>query len=559
MMPPIPRFLESQDLKSGWSFWAGFVLLACAVRGWGQVAAGANVNPQTISKKSCTVNRSSPDAAETALNRGDFKQAEPLLRGELAKDTHNDEVHEALVRDLIELNRVTDAAKEADGWAATEPANAMAWVAVGEARLREGNPREAFTSFQKAGRLDLCNARVYYGLSVVDGMAGLHATAKQMIEQAYALHPSDDEIHAAWIETRPRKERLEKWADYAEHSDQISDENREKLKKNLEKQSLYRPSDCKAAPSSPREATVPMAAVMDGPTRFIGWGLDVQFNGKRRRLQIDTGASGITISRGAAMFLGLQREDTARISGIGDHGPVKSSIAKVASIKIGGVEFTNCPVEIIEKWSALDSDGLIGADVFRESQVTLDFPKHQLRIAPLPDRPGEKQPRPALASEGDEEEDPPQDAYVAPEMAKWQRIWRTGHDLLMPGGIVETKHASERNAWTEVTFLLDTGSESNLISPSAAAKVTKVSHGSWIGVAGISGEVNKVYEAGKFTLTFANLRLDSPSMTAIDLTDISHGSGMEIAGLIGAPALFQIVLHIDYRDNLVWCEYEPPK
>lgn len=34
---------------------------------------------------------------------------------------------------------------------------------------------------------------------------------------------------------------------------------------------------------------------------------------------------------------------------------------------------------------------------------------------------------------------------------------------------------------------------------------------------------------------------------------------MEISGLIGAPALFQLVLHIDYRDNLVWCEYTPPK
>jgi len=29
--------------------------------------------------------------------------------------------------------------------------------------------------------------------------------------------------------------------------------------------------------------------------------------------------------------------------------------------------------------------------------------------------------------------------------------------------------------------------------------------------------------------------------------------------LIGAPALFQVVLHIDYRDNLVWCEYEAKK
>jgi hypothetical protein len=78
-------------------------------------------------------------------------------------------------------------------------------------------------------------------------------------------------------------------------------------------------------------------------------------------------------------------------------------------------------------------------------------------------------------------------------------------------------------------------------------------------ISGISGKVEKVYDSGRFTLTFAGLRLDSPSMTAIDMTKTSHDSGVEVSGLIGAPALFQLVLHIDYRDNLVWCEYTPPK
>lgn len=32
-------------------------------------------------------------------------------------------------------------------------------------------------------------------------------------------------------------------------------------------------------------------------------------------------------------------------------------------------------------------------------------------------------------------------------------------------------------------------------------------------------------------------------------------SVLDSEGLIGAPALFQVVLHIDYRDNPVWFEY----
>ena len=52
-------------------------------------------------------------------------------------------------------------------------------------------------------------------------------------------------------------------------------------------------------------------------------------------------------------------------------------------------------MEILEKWNVLDSVGLIGGDVFDESQVTLDFPRHELRLALLPAWPGEKRRRAA--------------------------------------------------------------------------------------------------------------------------------------------------------------------
>jgi predicted aspartyl protease len=305
-----------------------------------------------------------------------------------------------------------------------------------------------------------------------------------------------------------------------------------------------------------------MAPITGGPYRFLAWGLDVQFNGKRRLLQIDTGASGITISRAAAIFLGIKREDATLTQGIGDKGKVKTSVTHVASIKIGGMEYTNCAVEILEKWSVLESDGLIGGDVFRDSLLTLDFPKHQLRVAPLPERPGEKNTgRTTLDTEGEDEVVEAHDPYIAPEMAKWARVYRSGHEheLLMPTGIVDTKRANDESAWKDKLFLLDTGSESNLISPAAAKEVTKVSRDWDRGIRGISGEVDKVFVAGKFTLTFAGLRLDSPQMTAIDMTSISHDDGVEVSGMIGAPALFRVVMHIDYRDNLVWCEYTAKK
>ena len=539
--------------------WAG---LGVGVVAHAQQAPAAAAPAQAVApaKKTCTINSVPPNPAETALNKGDYAPAEKLFRDLLAKSADDAAAHEGLVRALIGQDKVDAAAKDAEAWAAAAPDNSLALTALGDVRLRQGDPRGAFSQFQKAVQADLCNARAFYGLAVVDRLAGLHASAKRLIEQAYLLHPTDDDINVAWIETRQRKERLEKLTDYAAHSDQISEENRAKMKTSLEKATQTHTSDCKMAATSPREATVPMVAVTDGPTRFLGWGLDVRFNGKARRLQIDTGASGITISRAAAMFLGIRREDTTKTGGIGDKKEVKTSITHVASIKIGGIEFTDCPVEILEKWSVLDSDGLIGADVFDASQVALDFPKHELRVAPLPERPGEKKPDAAkLEAAGDDQEVEAHDPYIAPEMAKWLRIYRSGWNLLMPTGIVETKRMKDESAWKDKLFILDTGSETNLISPAAAREVTKVSRDDSVGISGIQGAVDKVYEAGKFTLAFANLRLDSPSMTSIDTTKLSHDDGVEVSGLIGAPALFQVVLHIDYRDNLVWCEYTKAK
>lgn len=536
--------------------------IGIGIAGHAQPAPGAAAPAQAAApvKKSCTVNRSGPNPAETALNKGDYGPAEKLFRDLLAKSADNVDAHEGLIRALIGQDKVDAAAKDAEAWATIAPDSSMALTALAEVRLRQGDPRGAYSQFQKAVRADLCNARAYYGFAQVDGLAGLHASSKRMIEQAYMLHPTDDDIDMAWIETRQRSERLAKLTDYAQHSDQVTEETRSKLKASLEKASQTHASDCRMAATSPREASVPMVAVMDGPTRFVGWGLDVQFNGKRRRLQIDTGASGITISRAAAMFLGIQREDTTQIGGIGDKDKVKTSITHVASVKIGGIELSNCAVGVLEKWSVLDSDGLIGGDVFAASQLTLDFPKHELRVAPLPLRPGKTEAdRAKREAAGDDVVYEPHDPYIAPEMAKWERVYRSGHDLLMPTGIVDTKRIKDESAWKDKLFLLDTGSQSMLISPAAAKEVTKVSRDDSVGISGLQGAVDKVYGAGKFTLSFANLRLDSPSMTSIDTTRISHDDGVEVSGLIGAPALFQVVMHIDYRDNLVWCEYTPKK
>jgi predicted aspartyl protease len=515
--------------------------------------AAAAAEQATPVRVACTVNQAAPNAAETALNKQDYKTAESSFREMLAKKADDEAAHEGLIRALMKAGKVDDAAKDAEAWATAAPESSMAMTALGEVRYREGNPREGFVLFQKAVHFDLCNARAHYGEANVDDLAGYDASGKREIEQAHTLHPTDDEIGGSWTSTRPREQRLKMWADYAEHSDQVSDEQRKNLKAWLGVESQSHASDCRATAASPREATVPIARLMDGPLSFVGYGLDVRFNGQHWRMQLDTGADGILISREVADSLHLQAEGGEAEGGIGNEGTVKGSFAHVASVKVGGLEFTNCMVHILDKKTVVGTDGLIGGDFFARSLLTLDFPKEQMRVAPLPERPGEK------AGADAEDDDVARDPYIAPEMSKWRWVYRSGHELLMPTGIVETKRMKDESAWKEKLFILDTGSSTNSISPAAARDVTKVARDESMRIQGISGDVKKVYEAGQFTLSFAGLRLDALSMTSFDTVSISHDDGVEVSGFIGAPALFQTVMHIDYRDNLVLFEYTPKK
>ena len=169
------------------------------------------------------------------------------------------------------------------------------------------------------------------------------------------------------------------------------------------------------------------------------------------------------------------------------------------------------------------------------------------------------------------------DPYVAPEMAKWQPVYRSGRDFLMPAGLLEIKQANDKDAWKEKLFLLDTGAEANLLSRAAATEGTllhwqptlplvgrvemntRIVRDDSMSVRGLDPNVGMVYAAGQFSLAFAGLRQDSPSFMPVYMTNISHDDGVEVSGLIGAPALSRVVLHIDYRDNLVRCEYKAKK
>jgi hypothetical protein len=177
-----------------------------------------------------------------------------------------------------------------------------------------------------------------------------------------------------------------------------------------------------------------------------GYGLAVALNGRSNVLLLDTGASGIVIGRGFAEQAGIANLIRTRIGGIGGHGWTEGSVGVADSIKIGGMEFQNCP---------------IGADVFEKFLIDIDFPHEKLKLSELPKRPGEAEKQLGLTNaEGSEQpdENAAQARYIAPEMQSFTRIFRFDRDLLVPTSIGDVPPK---------LFLLDTGAAKNSISPSA--------------------------------------------------------------------------------------------
>ncbi len=521
-------------------------------------SASAQTTPAPAPQhKSCVPRTAPPSDAEAALARKEYETALDLYQ-KLAV-TAPDESRAGIIRTLIEEDRPEEARLRAEDWVKEQPKNAAALEALGEALFRQADFQASSQRNQQAHALDLCNARAFLMTAALEELTGNFKSSRTHIDFAHRLAPQDVEIRHAWINTLSRKRRQEERELLLKDERLMNAEDRERLRQSLAQANASHKDDCSVV--RPVEtAKVPMQPILNGTYATGELGLDVAFNGRRRRLEIDTGASGLVLSRSAASGLGLVREQKIASEGVGDKGEVATSTAHVASVKIGNLEFRNCEVEILEKGSALDIDGLIGGDIFRKFLLTLDFPKRELRLDPLPRRPDEAgKPaseglQTAAASRdpgvegGEDEPDEVHDRYIAPEMKDWTQMYRYGHELLLPVRIGESRSR---------LFLVDTGAASMLISPDAAREVTKVKNNYDDHIVGISGEVKKVYETGKFRIEFGHLYQKVDSMTSIDTTRLSHQTGVEVSGFLGAPILFRLTLHIDYRDNLIQFDYDP--
>ena len=498
----------------------------------------------------CRVITTPASPGDNQLAASDYKAAETTFRAVLAKEPASEEARLGLVRALMGEDRVQEAQTESAAMLHDKPKSSVAEIAASEAAYRAGALEDALAHAQAGVRDDPCEARGYAADAAVLDLTGYYATATRFLDQAHRLRPNDEVIRRDWLQTLPRKEREAELSRYLDGPHALSDDDTHGYGNELAHLKARRPGECRVR-SKAESASLPLQLVYGDHSYPIAFGLDVLFNNTKRRMQIDTGASGIVLTQSAARALKLEPEYAFKTGGVGDDGMLDSYLAHVHSIRIGDVEVADCMVEVVNK-SKLDVDGLIGMDVFNRWLVTLNYAEAQVRLDPLPRRPGAPTPTPAdakAALDDTGDDDTPRDRYIAPEMKDWGRVLRIGHEILLP--------AFYRKEGSRTHYLImDTGADVTSLSSSMAREGGKL-HGSAMQFVGLSGKVKKVYEIDPTSLVVANLILPTSGYYAYDMTGLSHNSGFELSGLLGLPTLQRLTIQIDYRDNLIHFGYDP--
>jgi len=513
-------------------------------------AQSASTSRPASATLSCPIRNIPPSVADIAFSHRKYDEAAGLYRKDAeTPGPEGDRAHNGLIRALLKAGKVSDADADATAWAAKSPQNSWAMASLSEVQFRQASMDKTVASMQAAGSLDHCNMQVHADFAAFSELTGMKATAKRHLDLAHTYEPQNLAITDAWLELQPRSVRLAELAHTLDQDKSLTAEQRKWME--LSKKVLSEPAQPCRLSSTVTSTTIPFHGIKDGPTGKVEWGLIVAFNGKERRMEIDTGASGLLLTHSAATAMHLTPEIESSSYGIGDEGRKKSFLAKVDSIKIGGLQFENCYVDVLESdpvgFEAID--GLIGGDVFDDFLLTLDFPGQQVKLDPLPPIPGAPSSA-GMALTTQASDLPVQDAYIDASMKNWSAIERIGHELILPVRL---------NEKSTKLFILDTGADDTIISTTAAREVTKIGKSPYLGFHGLSGEVKDTYLTGDIKLDFAGLRYPAHDLIAFDTGRLFGRDEIEISGFLGAGILRQLTMRIDYRDDLVNFTYDPSR
>jgi len=534
-------------------FWAAGLGAAQSLL-WGQEPTPVIPPPETSPNTSATKITEKPvaftplDRAQQLYLGGQFDEAVQEYNSIIRDGQDAAAAYAGMARAYLKLKKPDDAYAAASKAVELDPFLATAHSALGEVYFRQGQLYDAQTQFLLPFKTGKGDARSYLGLERLYRASFNFKRAKFAIDKAYELEPRDPDISGDWLGTRPPPERVKAMealvaspSGFYSRAEVANTKHRLAV---LKDQIEHQERTCRLAkqPESSELTLVPVD-IDKRPNPFLG--LQVDVNGQKSRLVVDTSAKGIVIDEDIAQKGGVQQIVRTDMDGLGQESPPESYVGFANSIKIGNLEFENCYLTVVER-AAPGSfynrfRGTIGARFFDEYLVDLDMPSAKLRLEPLPKRPATEDRGSAQMSADDPSTTEFHDRFVAPEMSAWTQLYQFGESIAIPTVVNESPPE---------LFEVDTSGYTNEIAIEFAKK--------WAGFRGttspriysIDGKVDTRWSGG-VRLRFAGFYFDSMAEPSFDMKIVTDRLGTEIYGALGFEVLHNLRTTIDYRDGLI--------
>lgn len=469
--------------------------------------------------------QSSPVADDGALanaqhlfRQADFRAAADAYR-KIVDAKSSAEAYAGLVRSLLKADDVKAADESSQKALAKFPDSAIIHAVRGDVYYRRGLIPQAEDEYRAALKLDDKCARAWLGQGKVDAVYVRRSQSKTAIAKSHDLDAQDSDAFYEWAIRLPYPENVAALERHlAEFHNDPEEERHEREYKDFVKALAGRKTWILARDVERTE--IKMESLTVGAHMVLrGYGLRARLNDRATvTLLVDTGSSGITITRKLAEKIGASKLAEQALEGLGKSGPAVGYKAWVDKVVIGDLEFHDCFVQATPREIA-EVDGIIGMDVFSQYLVTLDLPARRLRLEPMPARGNDGLPAQSEA---------------------FSQTFSVGHFLLLP---------TEVGKKATGLFVIDSGSNANTISPELARSIPEMRAFN-SPMSGASGVVNSAFIADDAMLRFAKVNR-SDRISTLDLHSVSKDLGIEVSGQIGFSAMQNMKLTIDYRDGLV--------
>lgn len=455
--------------------------------------------------------------AEKAYSDGYYAQAQQLFAQALQQDPHDASLVARNIAALLRIDKVGEAAQQLSAALAANPSSAAILTAQAELQIRQGQPWLAQKSLDAAAAADPCYARIHLIRSRLFRIESMYASERAELQKAYELDVTDPDILMAWSHIIPAAQEVEGTVKALDSPNNIDAETRGKAESTVHAMLPLLREDsqtCKVVPTV-ASASLPLLPSREDGKHIDGFRLEVKFPIGAAKLQLDTGASGLFISKSIADLNGFARGMGAPIDTV-----------QADTVQIGPLEFHDCMVGVSDLPFPGNSDGFIGTDILASYLITIDTRSQKLLLDPLPPQTG------AL----------PGDRAISGELAGYQPVYRRRQYMLVPVTL-DNK--------VEKLFALDTGMRMSAMSSELAhaASDTKVNFTNSLQTK--SGQPVQVYR-DNFDFQFAGMSMDRQGrILSLEPSAIDHNAGFDVGGMLGFDILGQLITHLDYRDGLV--------